>query len=322
MTYRPPYHGQGLAVIGVCLVVVLTGCLGGSFDGSQEGPPSATNTSNGGTEYTETMGPIPPMSEKTNAVMEELDEKHDRISSYEASITERTVTELSNGSTMEHVMNWHVQVKYTDDGVLTNVSRWSPDTAEKKSFHIRNRSAEITYLPDQNEYAIERYDRSRNTDRENPGYAHFRSYNGEYNIFDANPAELKRENAIEFAGNETVRGEKAYVIELDGNPNGGHKAYYAAQTFYVDTDTGVVLKQTAQKPHLDSMANITVDELEDPGDRSVRNDTDDPDDAVYLGDKTITTTYTNVSVNSVSDDAFTLDLTADDDVEVISDDEG
>ncbi len=319
MTYRPPFHGSGGAVVGVCLVVVFAGCLGGAFDDSEAGSPSATNTS--GTAYTEAMEAIPPMSERTNAVMADLDEKHNRISSYEASITERTVTELSNGSTMEHVMNWHVQVKYTDDGVLTNVSRWSPDTAEEQSFHIRNRTAEITYLPDQAEYAIERYDRSRNTDRENPGYPHYRSYNGEYNIFDAEPAEVKRENAIEFAGNETVRGEKAYVITLNGNPNGGNSAYYAAQTFYVDTDTGVVLKQTAQKPHLDSMANISVSELEDPGDRRSRNDTESPDDAVYLGDKTITTTYSNVSVNSVPDDAFTLDLTADDDVEVIDDDE-
>ena len=46
------------------------------------------------------------------------------------------------------------------------------------------------------------------------------------------------------------------------------------------------------------------------------NDSDDDPNAVYIGDKTITTTYTNVSANDVPNSTFDPDIPEGGDVEV------
>ena len=115
-----------------------------------------------------------------------------------------------------------------------------------------------------------------------------------------------------------VNDQEAHVIYLDGNPKGGNLAYYDAQTIWVDTETGLVLKQTAQKPLPDSMQNMTVAEFRNPEANNPLNDSDDGPNAVYIGDKTITRTYTNVSVNDVPNSTFDPDIPDDGDVEVVT----
>ena len=266
------------------------------------------------------MGPIPTVSDRTADALDRIRRAQDGIQSYRATITETSVTQLSNGSEMTHVQKWRVQVKYTDDGTLTRVARWSPGSPDEETVYVRNRTASVTYVPDEDEYRIDRGAGTTDVNEARRG-PHLRSAGGEYRLFEAPRSSVERENAIEYNGTEQFRGGEAYVIHLDGNPNGGNLAYYDAQTLWVDAETGLVLKQTAQKPRLDSMPNVTVGDLRDPENHSIRNDSDDGPNAVYLGDKTVTTTYTNVSVNTVPDDAFTLDLPADADVEFVGDDE-
>ncbi|MFB9808062.1 hypothetical protein ACFFQF_24005 [Haladaptatus pallidirubidus] len=56
-------------------------------------------------------------------------------------------------------------------------------------------------------------------------------------------------------------------------------------------------------------------ELRNPGANDPMNESDDDPNAVYLGDKTITTTYTNVSVNDVPNSTFDPNILQDADVE-------
>ena len=266
------------------------------------------------------MGEIPPTSKRTKAVLEKVRETQAQIESYRATIVETRVTQLSNGSELRHVRTWNVSVKYTDGGVLTRIETWSSDSPDEKRISVTNRTASIIYDPAQDEYLID--ENGGTTDRKEVG-AHqnvLRSRGGSYNLFEAPTEVIQRENAIHYNGTAMVDGQETYVIYLDGNPNGGTLAYYDAQTIWVDTDTGLVLKQTAQKPRTEAMGNLSLAELRNPRENSPHNDSDDDPDAVYLGDKTITTRYTNVSVNSVSDDVFTPNFPEDADIENVTGD--
>ncbi|RBI59942.1 hypothetical protein DMJ13_19770 [halophilic archaeon] len=257
------------------------------------------------------MGEIPPIDKQTQKILDRIRSKQASINSYRYTITETTVTQLSNGSELTHTQKWNVAVKYTENGVLTRVASWDSDSPQKKDINIYNGTAAIQYIPSENEYRIQ----NKSSDHASHLSPHTRTRNGSYQLFEAPLKTIKNENAIHYNGTATVNGEKTYVIHLNGNPNGGNLAYYAAQTLWVDTDTGVVLKQTAQKPHLDSMSNVSIAELRNPEDNPIHNDTDDAPDAVYLGDKTITTTYTNVSINTVSNSTFNPNIPEGADVE-------
>lgn len=266
------------------------------------------------------MGPIPPVSERTAEALDRIRRTQDGIESYRATVTETTVTQLPNGSERRSVRTWRVWVKYTDDGVLTRLERPAADSPGETRIHVRNRTASVRYDPGQDEYLIDRSGGA--TDAGGTDLSQqFRSDGGEYNLFTAPLSTVERENAIRYNGTDRIRNRTTDVIHLDGNPNGGNLAYYAAQTLWVDPGTGLVLRHTAQKPHLDSMANTTVRELRDPENYSVWNDSDDRPNAVYLGDKTVTTTYTNVSVNTVPTSVFTPDVPAGADVEHVDDGE-
>lgn len=266
------------------------------------------------------MGPIPPVSDRTAEALDRIRRTQDGIESYRATVTETTVTQLSNGSERRFVRTWRVWVKYTDDGVLTRLERPVADSPGETSIYTRNWTASVRYDPGQDEYLIDRSGGATDAGESDPS-RRFRSAGGEYTLFTAPLSTVERENAIRYDGTDRIRNRTAHVVRLDGNPNGGNLAYYDAQTFWVDSETGLVLRHTAQKPHLDSMANTTVRELRDPENYSVWNDSDDRPDAVYVGDKTVTTTYTNVSVNTVPTGVFTPDIPEGADVERAGDDE-
>ena len=131
---------------------------------------------------------------------------------------------------------------------------------EAKSLRIHNATATISYIPSEDEYRIE-----KETDHEIAGSpAPARAEEERCTLFEELFETIKQENAIQYQGTEMVNGQEAHVIYLDGNPKGGNLAYYDAQTIWVDTETGLVLKQTAQKPRLDSTQNMTVAELRNP----------------------------------------------------------
>ncbi|ELZ28504.1 hypothetical protein C474_15399 [Halogeometricum pallidum JCM 14848] len=321
---------RGAGVLGLVLLVVLGGCLGGggtpgqgataSTDAETGAPtPSSTRTTGGPSDGTPTMGEIPTPNDRTEEVLEEIRRTQADIESYRATVTERTVTQLSNGSELTRERTWYVWVKYTDEGVLARVEtpRRDDPSGERRAY-VRNRTASVTYDPAQDEYLIDRNGGAADADEPVNLHPHLRSDGDEYNLYEAPASVIRAENAVSYEGTETVGGEEAYVIHLDGNPNGGNRAYYDAQTLWVDIDTGLVLRQTAQKPHLDSMPNVSVSDVRNPEENSPFNDSDDGPNTVYFGDKTITTTYTNVSVD-VPDDAFGPKIPAGADVENVTD---
>lgn len=308
----------------ITLMVVLSGCLGGTplqNDQQNQTPPTDQTTSESTrVNGTPTMGEIPPLSDQTKEALERIRSKQDRITSYQATITETTVTQLSNGSQLTYVQKWNVAVKFSENGVLTRVESWSPNSSEPKSLWIQNATATIQYVPSEDEYRIQ--ERTESTGHSEHFFPHARIEKGSYRLFEAPFPTIKKENAIQYNGTDIVNGRQADVIHLDGNPNGGNLAYYDAQTIWADTETGLVLKQTAQKPHLDSMRNISVAELRNPGAHDPMNESDDDPNAVYLGDKTITTTYTNVSVNDVPNSTFDPNIPQGADVERSTQEEG
>ena len=314
--------------LALVLLVLLGGCLGSGVapggqatERSSTSAPTPERTSVDPSPGTPTMGEIPTASDRTAETLDRIRELQDGIESYRATVTETRVTQLSNGSELVHERTRRVWVKYTDEGVLTRVESRSADSPNETDIYVRNRTASITYDPGQDEYRIDRTGGA--TDRKETGtlHPHLRSDGGEYNLFEAPTEVIKKENAVYSNGTQTVRGREAYVVHLDGNPNGGTLAYYDAQTLWVDAETGLVLRQTAQKPHLESMRNVTVSELRNPEENDPFNESDDGPNAVYLGDKTITTTYTNVSVNDVDADVFNPDIPADADVEDVTRDD-
>ncbi|QIB75697.1 hypothetical protein G3I44_16245 [Halogeometricum borinquense] len=320
---------QRTGIFGIVLLLALSGCLGGGIlsDGKQSPgtaipvdtptsvPTSEQSPTDTAVKGTSTMGEIPTPDEQTTKTLDKIRQMQDGIESYQATVTETTVTQLSNGSTLNLVQKWRVWIRYTDDGVLTRVESWSPDSPNETEIYIRNQTASTTYVPEQNKYFIDKSEGTTDDDSFNHVYPHLRSRGGEYHLYESPSDVIRKENAIQYNGTEQIDGQKVYVIHLDGNPNGGHLAYYDAQTIWVDADSGIVLKHTAQKPHLDSMANMTVRELRNPDESTPWNTSDNRPNAVYLGDKTITTTYTNVSVNNVSSDVFTPDFPKDVDIE-------
>ena len=313
--------------VAIALVVVLSGCVGGGPVSGQNPAAASQSSERAATDSqpgysTETMGPIPPLDERTEEALDRLRTKQNDIESYRATITETTVTQLSNGSELTRVRKWNVAVKYTDEGVLTRVESWTPGSSEveARSFRIRNATASIEYVPSEDEYRIRKEAPSDGTEH-GGSFAHSRTENGSYSLFEPPRAVIERENAIQYTGTETVSGQETAVIHLEGNPNGGNRAYYAAQTLWVDTETGFVVKQRAQKPHLDSMSNMSLAEVRNPEENDPLNDSDDDPNAVYLGDKTITTAYTNVSINDVPTSTFDPGLPEGADVEVFTPEE-
>jgi outer membrane lipoprotein-sorting protein len=310
-------------VVVAALVVMLSGCTGTAPSlGEQDTqnptaasqPTEEVTSDSAGDRPSPTMGQIPPIDNQTASVLDDIRTKQESITSYQATITETSVTQLSNGSELTRVQKWNVSVKYTENGVLTRVESWSPNSSEAKSLRIHNATATIWYYPSEDEYHIE-----KETDKEIAGSpAPARVEEGRYTLLEEPFETIKQENAIQYQGTEMVNGQEAHVIYLDGNPKGGNLAYYDAQTIWVDTETGLVLKQTAQKPRLDSMQNMTVAEFRNPEANNPMNDSDDGPNAVYIGDKTITRTYTNVSVNDVPNSTFDPDIPDDGDVEVVA----
>jgi len=318
-------RSRAVGLVGsVALVVILSGCIGGApAPGAQQTTapqPDEEATSGSEGRQSATMGPIPPLDERTKKALNRLQAKQDEIDSYRATVTETTVTQLSNGSELTRVQKWNIAVKYTDEGVLTRAESWRPGSSEERSFRIHNRTASIQYVPSEDEYRV-RKDSESNRGDHGDFFAHARTENGSYSLFEPPLAVIERENSIQYIGTERVNGRETAVIGLDGNPNGGNLAYYAARTLWVDTETGFVLKQRAQKPRLDSMQRISVAEVMNPEANNSLNDSDDDPNAVYLGDKTITTTYTNVSINDVPDSIFDPDIPEDGDVEVSTQEE-
>ncbi|MDS0295689.1 hypothetical protein [Halogeometricum luteum] len=320
---------RDIRVLGLVLLIVLGGCLGGgatsgesatNTDAETGAPaPPSTRTTGGPAAGTPTMGEIPTPTDRTESVLEEIRRKQADVEGYRATVTERTVTQLSNGSELVRERTQYVWVKYTDEGVLARVETPSRgDSSGERRVYVRNRTASVTYDPAREEYLVDRNGGASDADEPVNLHPHLRSDGGEYNLYEASASVVSAENAVSYEGTKTVHGEEAYVLHLDGNPNGGARAYYAAQTLWVDTDTGLVLRQTAQKPHLDSMPNVSMSDVRNPEENSVFNDSDDGPNAVYFGDKTITTAYTNVSLG-VSDDVFDADVPAGADVENVSD---
>ncbi|MDS0300768.1 hypothetical protein NDI76_18630 [Halogeometricum sp. S1BR25-6] len=315
--------------IALVLLVVLSGCLGGGATSGESAAntdaatgasaPSSARTTGGPAAGTPTMGEIPTPTDRTEEVLEEIRRKQADIGSYRATVTERTVTQLSNGSELVRERTRYVWVKYTEEGVFARVETPSPgDSSDERRVYVRNRTASVTYDPAQDEYLVDRNGGAADADEPVNLHPHLRSDGNEYTLYEAPTSVIETENAVSYEGTEAVRGKEAYVIHLDGNPNGGTRAYYDAQTLWVDTDTGLVLRQTAQKPRLDSMPNVSVSDVRNPEENSPFNDSDDGPNAVYFGDKTITTTYTNVSVG-VSDGVLDADVPAGADVENVTD---
>lgn len=265
-------------VLALLTVVVLAGCVGGDVaPGTQSSAETDAQTTDHATSEetpyeTPTMGEIPTMSDQTKEVLDELRSKQDSLDGYQATVTERTVVQLSNGSEQTRVRKHRVWVRYTENGTFARLESWSPQNPDQRDIYVRNRTAATHYSADDDVYYIDENAGFEDDSETALFYPALHSTDSGHRLFDVPIDVVREENTISYEGTETVNGREAYALHLDGNPNGGNLASYASQTFWFDTETGLLLEWTAQKPHTDRMRNRTV---------SGGNAGDDP---VYLGD--------------------------------------
>jgi outer membrane lipoprotein-sorting protein len=276
---------------------------------------SSNESESDGPQTTVPRKPIPISDEQTKEIISTIREKQSAIDSYRATVTETTVQQLSNGSEQTRTRKADVAVKYGD---AVTMFRYEPlgSGPEVGSFRVQNATASVSYEPSENEYRVRRgpgdhgprfpQEVARERRPDESGGANEYSILG-YPSFET----VQKENVITHQGNDTVNGEEVYVIHFEGNG----MAYYAEQTFWIDKETGVILKRRALKPRLDSMGNISVSEAQNPEEGN-RDDATDGPNAVYLGDKTHTWTYSNVSINDVSNETFQVEFPTDADIEV------
>ena len=274
----------------VALLLVTSGCI------SNPTAPPTDNTDDTGDES------------KAKEIIDRIKENQRQIQSYRATSVRTTRLELSNGSTLISVEKHERAVEYGADATLirdelsaggwTLASNGAPEPALMQ-ITVHNETNTSTYTADEHVYHVE----PREPRADQP-----RSYAKYGERIRTSFSTLLRENDATYRGTENVNGRDAYVLtfEATAHPNGPEStptAYYSTQTFWYDTETGLLLKHTATKPPVGNQ--MSLQERRNP---EQRHQTTTNEDAVYPETKTHTTIYRNITVNSeFSADTFTLD---------------
>ena len=287
-----PEQPSRSALLGLTLafLLVVSGCVGSSpgqwatTDGPNPAAPttSADATSDGTTG--DTAGNL-----TAEEVLQRVEEKQRAVEGYSATVVRRTDISLTNGSSITRERSERLDVKYGNDTAPAFYRRVSSYDGERRRVYVANAEHRVSY-----NVTGERYRYDERTDD------HFGSqYSLDELHWAEHPEVLLRENTATYEGIETVNGREAYVITFTAknrNEEGVTQlAYFDEQTYWFDTETGILLKHVAHKPV--RRFNHAVSELRDPENDTSGFRDEDGENAVYLEHKVRTTVVTNLTVN-------------------------
>ena len=280
------------AVLGLALacLLVTSGCVGSSpgrsatTDDSSPAAPTTDEATTGAGTIGDSPGNL-----TAEEVLQRVQKKQRTVDGYSATVVRRTEITLTNDSSIARNRSERLAVKYGNDTAPASYRRVSLRDGERRRVDLANAEHRISYNVTGERY---RYD-ERTGDHFGPHYSLDELRWAE------KPVVLLRENTATYEGNETVNGREAYVITFTAknrNEEGvTQTAYFDEQTYWFDTETGVLLKHVAHKPV--RRFNTAVSEYRDH-----ENDTggfrdENGEDAVYLEHKVRTTVLTNLTVN-------------------------
>ncbi|UPW02017.1 hypothetical protein M0R88_07955 [Halorussus gelatinilyticus] len=294
-----------VASVALAALLVTAGCVGSLSGGSPT--TDAPESSPSPTADTPTADTADDASGDATAaeIFERVQEKQRSVEGYSATVSYRTNISLTNGSSLSRQHAERLAVQYGNDSAPSFYRRVSFDDGDRR-VEIANADHFVRYNATSERY---RYTERSGEDR----------FGQHYSLDEVNwagsPEALFRENDATYEGTETVNGREAYVVTFEAkeHPNGPEStatAYFAEQTYWFDTETGILLKHVAHKPV--QRFNRAISEYRDP-----RNDTggfrdDNGDDAVYFEHKVRTTEVSNLTVNPAFDaGTFEFDPPAD-----------
>ncbi|UPV75987.1 hypothetical protein M0R89_07980 [Halorussus limi] len=272
----------------LALLLVAAGCVGGlsGKTGTTTDAPDSTVPTTDTTSTTDSAG-TPTAAE----ILQRVQEKQRSVEGYSATLSYGTNISLTNGSSLSRQHSERLAVRYGNDSAPSFYRRVSLSDGDRRRVEVANADQFVSY-----NVTGERYRYTERSGEDQFG----QHYSLDEVDWAGDPEALMRENHASYEGTETVNGREAYVVTFEAkeHPNGPEStatAYFAEQTYWFDTETGILLKHVAHKPV--RRFNQAMSEYRDP-----RNDTggfrdDNGDDAVYLEHKVRTTQLSNLTVN-------------------------
>ena len=275
----------GLAALLFAALLVSSGCLGALSD---ESTPETPTT-----------------DEMTAAkVIEEVQRKHENVTGFRATITQRTVVHLTNGSRWNRELTTKLAIDYSGDRTRFREVRVGPGGSRRVT--VANATNVTTYDAVANEYQVR--------PRDGDGSHYGGSYSLDVAPWGTDLDALRKANNATYEGTATVADREAYVVSFTAARRANDSkstptSSFANQTFWFDTETGILLKHVTHKPV--RQFNHTVREVRSPPNATGFGDYDG-EDAVYLDRKVQTMVLSNVTVNpAFANETFTFDPPAD-----------